>query len=196
MAAEPVRARRVRSDFERNRTEILHQAEKHFSAHGVSASLEAVARDAGVGSATLYRHFPTREALLAALLEHRVTRVAAEQERISNLDDTAQALQEWLVALEDFFGAFDGLPDPLRSALEQEHNPLATTCIGFVDTTERFLHAAQEDGRARPDVRGRDLFLNALALSWVRGSSMADASSQQHLRDLARDGFATSRPTT
>jgi AcrR family transcriptional regulator len=72
------RARRPRADFERNRSEILAQAERHFAAEGVGASLEAVARDAGVGSATLYRHFPTRDALLAEVLERRATQIEAE----------------------------------------------------------------------------------------------------------------------
>src|SRR3954447_11253354 len=144
MAAEP-RVRRPRADFERNRSEILAQAERHFSAEGVGASLEAVARDAGVGSATLYRHFPTRDALLAEVLERRATQLDAEIERIETLGDSDAALEAWLLAMEDFFGAYEGLPGPMRSAFLEEHNPLATTCVGFIELTDRLLRAAQED---------------------------------------------------
>lgn len=189
MAAGETRVRRTRSDSERNRSGILDQAEKHFTDHGVGASLEAVARDAGVGSATLYRHFPTRDALLAELLQRRASQIEAEKERIDSLADSAAALEEWTVALEDFFGAFDGLPGPLRSAFLEEHNPLAVTCTGFIESTDHFLAKAQRDGRAPGWLRGRDIFLAALAASWVRGSSLADETSAQQVRALLKNGY-------
>lgn len=184
------RRRRPRADFERNRSEILMQADRHFAAGGVGTSLEAVARDAGVGSATLYRHFPTRDALLAEVIERRASQIEVEIARIEGMSDSGAALEAWLVAMEDFFGAYEGLPGPLRDAFLEEHNPLATTCVGFVESTDRLLRAAQKDGHARPGVRGRDLFLGALAVSWLRGASMADRSSPEHLRKLLRDGYA------
>ena len=91
MAAGETRTRRTRSDSERNRSGILDQAEKHFTDHGVGASLEAVARDAGVGSATLYRHFPTRDALLAELLHRRESQLEAEKARIDALEDSGRS---------------------------------------------------------------------------------------------------------
>ena len=63
------------------------------------------------------------------------------------------------------------------------------TCQGFITTTDEFLRAAQADGRARSDVRARDLFLAALAASWVRGAAMADESSSDALSALARRGW-------
>ncbi|MGZ4531613.1 MAG: TetR/AcrR family transcriptional regulator [Mycobacteriaceae bacterium] len=182
--------RRPRADFERNRSEIIAQAERHFAAAGVGASLEAVARDAGVGSATLYRHFPTRDALLAEVLERRTTQIEAEIVRIEEMSDSGAALEAWLIAMEDFFGAYEGLPGPVRNSFLEEHNPLATTCVGFVKSTDRLLRAAQRDGHARSGIRGRDLFLGALAISWLRGASLADRLSRQHLRKLLRDGYS------
>ncbi|MGF9759067.1 TetR/AcrR family transcriptional regulator [Microvirga sp. 0TCS3.31] len=189
MPASTGPARRPRADSERNRSEIVAQAERHFAELGVGASLEAVARDAGVGSATLYRHFPTREALLAEVLQRRVEKFEAARARIEQLDDPDAALEAWMAALEEFFSAFDGLPGPLRTAMVEEHNPLAVTCVGFIDGTDQFLSAAQRRGTARQDVRGRDLFLAALATSWVRGSSLADEGSADRLRVLMRDGY-------
>ncbi|MDI9977219.1 TetR/AcrR family transcriptional regulator [Rhodococcus sp. IEGM 1307] len=191
MAGSETRLRRSRADFERNRSEILESAEKRFSKEGVGTSLEAVARDAGVGSATLYRHFPTRDALLAELLSRRESQLLSEKHRIEQIVDSGSALEQWMAALEDFFGAFEGLPGPLRSAFLEEHNPLAVSCTGFIELTGQFLGAAQRDGKAHSWLRARDLFLAALALSWVRGSSLADESSQQHLRALSRDGYAS-----
>ncbi|NGP04957.1 TetR/AcrR family transcriptional regulator [Rhodococcus sp. 14C212] len=191
MTDEGKQRRRPRADFERNRTEILESAERRFAEEGVGTSLEAVARDAGVGSATLYRHFPTRDALLAELLSRRQSQLESEKERIEQLADSGAALEQWLAALEEFFGAFEGLPGPLRSAFLAEHNPLAVSCTGFIDLTGQFLAAAQRDGRAHSWIRARDLFLAALALSWVRGASLADETSHHHLRALIRDGYVS-----
>ncbi|MHA4847959.1 TetR/AcrR family transcriptional regulator [Rhodococcus sp. MSC1_016] len=195
MASGETRGRRSRADFERNRSGILESAEKRFTEEGVGTSLEAVARDAGVGSATLYRHFPTRDALLAEVLSKRESQIVSEKHRIEQLVDSGAALEQWMGALEDFFGAFEGLPGPLRSAFLTEHNPLAVSCSGFIDLTGQFLGAAQRDGKAPRWLRARDLFLTALALSWARGSSLADESSQSHLRALIRDGYASANET-
>lgn len=192
MTQQATSRRKPRADYARNRDEILASAEKAFSEQGINSSLETVAQDAGVGSATLYRHFPTRDALLAEVLQRRNDQLDAERVRLDQLEDSGAALQQWLLALEDFFCAFDGLPGPLRTAFAEEHNPLALTCTGFIDSTDHFLSAAQDDGRAHAWLRGRDLFLAALSLSWVRGASLADESSQTHLRALIAGGWQTS----
>jgi hypothetical protein len=151
MADEHSTARKERSDKARNREHILEVADEYFSAADVSGSLDAIAKRAGVGAGTLYRHFPTREALLAA---------------------------------------FKGLPEPLRTALSDEASPLAITCQGFVTDTDEFLVPAQRAGKAQPGVRGRDLFLGALATSWARGAVMADDASAESLKELLRQGWA------
>ncbi|RYG63758.1 hypothetical protein EON77_20570 [bacterium] len=87
--------------------------------------------------------------------------------------------------------AFDGLPGPLRAALSEEGSPLALTCQGFITTTDEFLRPAQRDGGAHPWVRGRELFLAALATGWASGAAMADASSARALRRMMRAGWAT-----
>jgi AcrR family transcriptional regulator len=184
-------ARRPRTDAQRNRTHILDVAQRHFAEHGIEGSMDAIAKRAGVGAGTLYRHFPNRDALLAALLQARdeeldLRRHAIEQEE----SDATEALARWLDALVEWVTAFDGLPEPLRAALSEEGSPLALTCQGFITTTEHFLHAAQRDGGAQPWVRGRDLFLSALAAGWASGAAMADASSAQALRDMLRSGWA------
>ena len=100
---------------------------------------------------------------------------------------------------EEVVGAlFVGVPqsevdEPLRAALDEENSPLALTCQGFVEGTDEFLHAAQRAGSARPDVRGRDLFLAVLAITWVRGAAMADESSGPGLAALLRTGWSAPR---
>jgi AcrR family transcriptional regulator len=185
------RERRPRTDAQRNRTHILDVAEQHFSEHGITGSLDAIAKRAGVGAGTLYRHFPNRDALLAALLRARDEDLVARRDAIRREEaDSAAALAQWLDALGRWATAFDGLPEPLRAALTEDSSPLALTCQGYVTDTDEFLRAAQRDGRARPEVRGRDLFLAVLATGWVRGAAMADESSAPALHSLMQDGWA------
>jgi len=183
--------RRPRSDKERNRTHILQIAERYFTEHGITGSLDAIAKRAGIGPGTLYRHFPTRESLLTALLQARNDELASQYEAIRQEPDTTAALARWLDALSRWATAFDGLPEPLRAALTEESSPLALTCQGYVTATDEFLHAAQRDGGARPGMHGRDLFLGVLAVSWVRGAAMADESAPAALSTLMRTGWAT-----
>jgi AcrR family transcriptional regulator len=186
--------RRPRADARRNQQHILEVAEQFFAEHGVGGSLEAIAREAGVGPGTLYRHFPNREALIDALLRARAEALAARRDQIRDeVTDTTEALAQWLDAMGEWATAFDGLPDPLREAVTQDASPLTLTCQGFVTDTDEFLTAAQRDGGARPDIRGRDLFLGVLAAIWVSGAALADDSSTAALSAALRSGWATPR---
>ena len=190
------RVRGPRTDALRNRDHILDIADRYFSDHGVTGSLDAIAKQAGVGSGTLYRHFPTREALLAALLSARDAELVSQREAIlSEAANAAEALERWLAAVAEWASAFNGLPEPLRAATTTTSSPLAVTCQGFITTTDTFLQAAQVEGSARREVRARDLFLAALATSWVRGAAMADDSSATALASLTRNGWQSTQPT-
>jgi len=192
MSTSPGTKGRPRADAQRNRDHILGIADRYFSEHGVSGSLDAIAKQAGVGAGTLYRHFPNREVLLAALLSARDNELEARRDAIrAESTDAASALALWLGALSDWASAFDGLPEPLRAATATGSSPLGITCQGYITTTDEFLHAAQQEGSARREVRGKDLFLAALATSWVRGAAMADEFSAAALNSLSRNGWST-----
>lgn len=187
------KGRSTRVDAQRNRDHILDTAGEFFSEHGVSGSLDAIAKKAGVGAGTLYRHFPNREALLAALLTARDEELVSRRDAIrAETTDAATCLEQWLDALIDWAGAFNGLPEPLRAAVSTQSSPLGITCQGYITTTDEFLLAAQKDGTARQEVRGQDLFLAALATSWVREAAMADETSAQTLSSLTKTGWAIS----
>jgi AcrR family transcriptional regulator len=184
--------RALRSDARRNRQHILDIARQHFIERGVTGSLDAIAKEAGVGAGTLYRHFPSRDALLAALLAARDGEIGLRRSEIaSSAIDAGAALDEWLDALIDWAGAFDGLPGPLRAAIDEEASPLSSTCQGYITATDEFLHRAQDAGLARHDVRGRELFLLALAVSWAQGAAMADSTSATAMTGVLRSGWAT-----
>jgi AcrR family transcriptional regulator len=182
-------------DAQRNRSHILEVAEQFFSEQGVAGSLDAIAKRAGVGAGTLYRHFASRDALLAALLQARDQELDARRAAIQREEvDSTERLARWLDALIDWVTAFDGLPEPLRAGLSEEGSPLALTCRGFITTTQHFLAAAHRDGGAQPRVRARELVLGALATGWASGAAMADAASAESLRAMLRSGWATRAP--
>jgi AcrR family transcriptional regulator len=183
--------RKPRADVLRNRAALLQAAQRHFLKYGVGTSLEAVAKEAGVGPATLYRHFPTREALLAAVLQTRSDELMARRAEIAGIDDAAEGLRQWLRALEDYFSAFSGLPEPLMVAAraEEPDNPLTLPCDMLIATTDEYVTAARHAGRARPSVTGFDLFLAACSVAWLRGTDAADEGSLGRLRDLIENGY-------
>lgn len=191
MGAKKQQGRRPRADVQRNRAALLEAAQRHFLRHGVGTSLEAVAREAGVGPATLYRHFPTREALLAAVLQTRSAELVARRAEIARLGDAAEALREWLRAMEEYFSAFSGLPEPLMAAAraQEPDNPLTLPCDNLIASTEEYLRAAQLGGHARASVTGLDLFLAATSVAWIKGTGAADEESLGRLRALIESGY-------
>lgn len=183
--------RKPRADMLRNRALILETAQRHFLQQGVNTSLDAIAKEAGVGPGTLYRHFPTRDGLLAAVLQTRADELTQRQAAAEELSDPSEALHAWLHALEDYLNSFSGLPEPLMAAARasEPENPLTLPCTELIATTGEFLHAAQKAGAARPEVGGRALFLAAAALAWVRGSNSPDDAALAGLRRLLAHGY-------
>ncbi|MET8983606.1 TetR/AcrR family transcriptional regulator [Streptomyces sp. NPDC004539] len=190
MDTTPTTCRKPRTDAARNRARILDTALRHFTERGAGTSLEAVAKEAGVGPATLYRHFPTREALLAAALETPAGELLAEREELRAVGDPDEGLRRWLLALERYLSTFTGLPAPVLAALNCDDSPLAMSCQELIGITDEFLATAQQGGTARPAVHGRDLFLAALLLAWTGGAPVDD-DALPTLRRLMETGYST-----
>lgn len=183
--------RSPRSDAIRNRSEILRVARVRFRTHGMSASLEAIAKEAGVGPATLYRHFSTREELIAAVLALRDEELAARLAEIDRLEDPAAALKAWRAALEQYFCGYGGLVEPFGQALDVGPSPIATACQWLVSTSDRFLAKAQASGSARPELRGEDIYLAALAAAWASQIAATDPDAVAAVRAVIDRGIAT-----
>src|ERR1700687_6174286 len=113
-SAEPVR--RPRADAVRNRERVLEAAQAVFSAGGPDASLEAVARRAGVGIGTLYRHFPTREALFEAVYRREVQQLGELAEALKSEAAPVDALRRWLRANVEFVATKKGMSAALALA--------------------------------------------------------------------------------
>ncbi|MGW8762754.1 TetR/AcrR family transcriptional regulator [Streptomyces sp. NPDC055815] len=180
-----------RADAHRNRERILKAAGEVVSEEGTQASLRDVARRAGVGLGTLYRHFPTRDALLETLLRTGFDQLTEEAGRLLDASPPPErALAEWLGEFTFRAGAFRGLPASLMATLDDPDSALHASCVAMREAGGRLLRAAQQTGRIRPDVDGTDLFALANALSWIADQAPSIAARRDHLLTLIMDGLA------
>ncbi|MFJ8039924.1 TetR/AcrR family transcriptional regulator [Kitasatospora sp. NPDC096147] len=193
MSAEPSSGpvRAPRADAVRNRERLLEVAAEVVAEQGTQASLRDVARRAGVGLGTLYRHFPNREALLEALL-HRRFRALAERAAELGAADAApeRALREWLYEFTREAGAYQGLPATLVATLGDVDSPLHADCLAMRAAGGRLLTAAQRAGAVRADVTPLDLYALSNALGWVGGQSEQLAGRRDHLFELLFAGLS------
>jgi len=157
----------MRADGQRSRARLLTAAEQVVARDGASASLEEIARVAGVGSATLHRHFPTRWVLLQAIFQERVEGLAALADTLVHGDEPDASLAKWLAELASITAGTSGLADTLL-AQATPTAPADTTCHQVVTQAgERLLSAAQASGHVRPDVQIDELLTLVTAISAI-----------------------------
>jgi AcrR family transcriptional regulator len=182
--------RAQRADALRNRARILEVARTVIEEQGTQASLRDVARRSGVGLGTLYRHFPTRDELLEALLGEGFDRLAAKAAALEGSDSPYDALTEWL---RDFVGgatAYRGLAASMMATLGDESSSLHASCLAMRQAAARLLERAQDAGHIRPDVDGTDLFALAGAIGWIADQAPSIAARREHLFSLVMGGLA------
>ena len=165
----PVRPMRV--DAQRNYDRIVAVACEAFSEHGVHTSLDDIAKRAGVGAGTLYRHFPNRDCLLAAALVESRQALDETAEELLARDDAGAALDDWLIELARHLSSYDGLPDSVAEAVNDSTSPLTAPCSMMKSATARLLDRAQAAGAVRVDVLPDDLFVFASSLAWAANKS-------------------------
>lgn len=147
------RTRKMRADAQRNYDAIVATARQVFSESGANASLDEIAKRAGVGPGTLYRHFPSRGDLHRAVLEDWMAEVEAEGERISALDDPAQALDEWLHRYVGYKNFFRGLHEALLEIPGEDGNSGLNECKGTLSRiSAQVIDRAKVAGLVRQDV--------------------------------------------
>jgi AcrR family transcriptional regulator len=189
MPAPPDTRPGLRSDARRNRRRLLESAREVMREQGLDASLGEIARRAGVGNATLYRHFPTREALCEAVFAEYGSELEQIRERVLRVPDAWDALTAWLEETCTAFATDQAFADlvtrgmPLSPAL----NELCTSAIGFSDTLFR---NAQRQGVIRADVALTDLMMVIYSLQQVVAATaqVAPDAWRRHLA-IALDGL-------
>ena len=112
---ESAAVRKPRADAERNRARLLETAKAAFAEKGSAASLDEIARIAGVGAGTLYRHFPTRDALVEAVYRNETEQLVAAADRLAKTHPPLAALREWLSLFVDYIATKHGMSEVLNS---------------------------------------------------------------------------------
>ncbi|RSN41892.1 TetR family transcriptional regulator [Amycolatopsis sp. WAC 04197] len=173
----PAAGRRPRADALRNRERLLAEADAVFREHGTDAPLESVARRAGVAIGTLYGHFPTRRALVGALLRERNE---ALFEAGDTLRDQApgEALRRWVDLVVAHAATYRGLAAMLADGADDEASELYASCARMADIGERLITRAVTAGVVRADVTGADIFALMNAGAWTREHASAEQAAR------------------
>ncbi|GIM96151.1 TetR/AcrR family transcriptional regulator [Paractinoplanes toevensis] len=164
--------RSLRSDARRNYDLIVAAAVAEVARSGAEASLEKIARDAGVGSATLHRHFPSRQALLEAVFHDRVEGLCAQARELTGAADPGRALADWLRAVAVHGATARGLAASLLASGRDPSPPSSSSCEFMLhDAGSMLLRRARDAGAARPEVSMDDLLtmVNAVSLATEDG---------------------------
>ncbi|MFF3443399.1 TetR/AcrR family transcriptional regulator [Streptosporangium sp. NPDC002721] len=181
-----------RAEVLRNRERLLAAARDAFAAEGTDASLRDVARRAEVGIGTLYRHFPTREALLEAILDSNfeTLRERAEQLLDSPAHAPHDALLTWLNELAAGTRTYQGLPQSIMAALDDESSELHLSCAAMRSSGARLLERAQEAGQVRADVTVYEVIALTLGLAWAAQQPGGPSDLIERLLSTAMYGLA------
>ena len=178
-------ARPLRADAARNRARVLEVAYETFAAEGLAVPVDEIARRAGVGPGTIYRHFPTKEALFEAVISDRV-RIIVEQGRTLLADDPGTALFEFLRSMVRT-AAFDhGMADALERYGVDFESAAPGAEATFLQLTDELLTTAQRAGTVRADVGAAEL--KALLMVCKSGGTLEDGVGER-VADIVVDGL-------
>jgi AcrR family transcriptional regulator len=184
-SAETLLARPKRADARRNYEKVLAAAREAFAEGGEATSLEEIARRAGVGIGTLYRHFPNRQALLEALYVNEVEEVCRSAEELDT-GDPWEALNDWFERLMAYLATKRALAHELLNYLDQDA-PLFQECrTSLFAAGEPLLKRAQDAGVVRPDVDFSDVMHMVIGIA--KGPA-SDPAHVQHIQRIALDGL-------
>ena len=187
----PRPAEKLRADARQNNARLIAAATAAFAERGAEAPLEDIARRAGVGIGTLYRHFPTRLDLQAAVFRSQVGAVCGEGETLAATVSPEEAFAGWLRALGGYLVTKRGLSHALIEAVGVESELISSCWVAMRQTTERLLAAAQQAGVIRPDVDATDVMrlVHGVSVSSERAPERADM-----LMSVMLDGLRARRP--
>jgi AcrR family transcriptional regulator len=182
--------RKPRTDALRNRERILEVAKEAFTSHGADASLEEIAKQAGVGAGTLYRHFPTRDALIETVYRSEVEKLAAAGPKFAAAMPPIEALRGWMLLFVDYIAAKHIIAPALNSVVGGPSR-LYEGSRGLIQgAIDELVKRAKKSGDVRRDLEAFDLLRAVIGVFHV-GS---DPECQQSARRLVDILIAGSRP--
>jgi AcrR family transcriptional regulator len=185
-------SRPLRADAQRNRDKILTAAARVFAEEGLDAHLERIAKEAGVGSGTMYRNFPTREALIEAAYRNEVARLCDAAPDLLRQLPPGQALRAWTRLFLDYATAKLGMADALRATIASGADPYGNSQELMLHAIAMLWRAGVKAGTMRTDLSPPDVLamLTGIALAAGRPEQREQA---ERLLDITLDGMSTSR---
>lgn len=183
--------RRPRTDAQRNRERILEVAKEAFTRSGADASLDEIARQAGVGPGTLYRHFPTRDALIESVYHSEVEKLAAAQRELSAKLPPVEALRAWMMLFVDYIAAKHIIAPALNSVVGGPSRLYESSRAQVSGAIDALVKRAIKNGDMRKDLEPFDLLRALIGVSNVA----IGPEWQQSARRLVDILISGSRPS-
>ena len=159
--------RKPRTDAQRNRERILEVAKETFSRSGANSSLDDIARHAGVGAGTLYRHFPTREALLEAVYRTEVEKLAAAERKFLQAMPPIEALRAWMLLFVDYIATKEIIAPALNTLVGGPSKVFEASGAQIKVAIHALVERAIKSGDLRPDLDPLDLLRALIGVSNV-----------------------------
>jgi len=182
--------RKPRTDAQRNRRRILDVAKGAFARSGANASLDDIARQAGVGAGTLYRHFPSREALLEAVYHNEVEKLAAAERELSRKLPPIEALRAWMLLFVDYIATKQIIAPALNTLVGGSSKVYQASRSQIQEAIDTLVKRAIKSGEIRGDLDPFDLLRALIGVSNV-ASAPDWPQSARRLVDILISG---SRP--
>ncbi|WP_208403910.1 TetR/AcrR family transcriptional regulator [Sphingomonas insulae] len=182
----------MRTDAARNRNTLVAAAKTVFARDGAAASLDAVVREAGFGIGTLYRHFPTREALYEAVYRRDIERLVELGQAAADSVDPVEDLRRWLHAMVGTVATKKGMIAAFALAADTTSAISARWTGSLTVALDALLYRAIRTGEVRGDVRGEELLLAVVGMCMLRDQPGWQASVLR-LIDTLVDGLRTDR---
>ncbi|MCW2884778.1 MAG: hypothetical protein QOE54_1227 [Streptosporangiaceae bacterium] len=185
--------RPLRADAQRNRDKILAAAVRVFTEEGLDAHFERIAREAGVGTGTLYRNFATRETLIEAAYRNEVARLCDAVPGLLATMPPREALRAWMGRFIDYATAKLGMADALRAVVASGSNPYAHSHEMIQAALSSLMDAGTTAGAIRSDIGPTDMFA-ALAGIALTSAKPEQREQAERLLDLTLDGLTPAPP--
>ena len=180
--------RRMRADAQRNRDRLLEVAVRAFAAGDGDVPLDAIAREAGVGIGTLYRHFPTREALVEAAYRSELARLCDAVPGLLAALPPDRAARAWMDRFADYMTTKRGMASALRAVIASGGDPYAQSRDRLLTAITTLLRAGAAAGTLRPDVEPADVLASLNGVTLAAGEP-AQREQAGRLLDLLMDGL-------
>jgi AcrR family transcriptional regulator len=186
-------SRKLRADGQRNRERLTEVAKLAFADLGADVSLDEIARRAGVGIGTLYRHFPTRDAIIEAVYRREVEQLAGAAARLLGSLPPGEALHEWMRLFVDYIATKKVMASALGAIMVSAPDLYASSAGQITNAMVLLVDLASASGDIRPDVDPNDL-LRALVGFTYGNTSPGWQASALRLIDILIDGLRPTRP--